>query len=58
MDYTYVSPAGPLHTFARVYLIGKTAYLISWTTAAANATSDSGVYTTMQGSVLVGQMPR
>jgi eukaryotic-like serine/threonine-protein kinase len=58
MDYTYASPAGQLHTFARVYLIKKTAYVISWTTSAATADSDSGVWLSMQGSVLFGQKPR
>jgi eukaryotic-like serine/threonine-protein kinase len=54
-DYTWVGVAGPLHTFARVYLIDKTAYLISWTTSAATVESDSGVFSLMQGSVLLGQ---
>jgi hypothetical protein len=56
-EYTWFGAAGPLHTWARVYLIGKTAYLISWTTSAATAGSDLDVYTNMQASVIIGQMP-
>ena len=47
---------GPLHTFARVYLVDKTAYLISWTTSAALADSDTAVYDNMQASIIIGQM--
>ena len=57
-EYTYISPAGPLHTFARVYLIKKKAYLISWTTSAATADSDASVYGNMQASVGIAQKPR
>jgi eukaryotic-like serine/threonine-protein kinase len=56
-DYTWLAAIGPLHTFARVYLIDKTAYLISWTTSAANADSDTSVYDNMQASIIIGQMP-
>jgi len=56
-DYTWVGATGPLHTFARVYLVDKTAYLISWTTSAAAADSDTSVYDNMQASVIIGQMP-
>jgi eukaryotic-like serine/threonine-protein kinase len=56
-EYTWVGATGPLHTFARVYLVEKTAYLISWTTSAAAADSDTSVYDNMQASVIIGQMP-
>jgi eukaryotic-like serine/threonine-protein kinase len=56
-DYTWVGATGPLHTFARVYLVHMTAYLISWTTAAAGADSDNPVYDNMQASIIIGQMP-
>ena len=56
-DYTWLGATGPLHTFARVYLIDKTAYLISWTTSAAAADSDTAVYDNMQASIIIGQMP-
>ena len=55
-EYTWVGATGPLHTFARVYLVDKTAYLISWTTSAAAAGSDTSVYANMQGSIVIGQM--
>ncbi len=55
-EYTWVGATGPLHTFARVYLIDKTAYLISWTTSAGSADSDTSVYDNMQGSIVIGQM--
>jgi eukaryotic-like serine/threonine-protein kinase len=57
IEYTWFDAAGALHTSARVYLIGKTAYLISWTTSEATAGSDANVYKNMQASVLIGQMP-
>jgi eukaryotic-like serine/threonine-protein kinase len=57
IEYTWFGAAGGLRTSARVYLIGKTAYLISWTTSEATAGSDVNVYKNMQGSVLIGQMP-
>jgi serine/threonine protein kinase len=56
-EYTWLGATGPLHTFARVYLVDKTAYLISWTTSAAAADSDTSVYANMQGSIIIGQMP-
>jgi hypothetical protein len=55
-EYTWVGATGPLHTFARIYLVDKTAYLISWTTSAAAADSDTAVYDNMQGSIVIGQM--
>ncbi len=55
-DYSWLGVTGPLHTFARVYLIDKTAYLISWTTSAALADSDTAVYDNMQASIIIGQM--
>ena len=56
-EYTWIGTTGPLHTFARVYLVDRTAYLISWTTSAAAAGPDIDVYQNMQASIVIGQRP-
>jgi serine/threonine protein kinase len=58
MDFTFLGQSGlTMRTFARVYLIGHTANLISLTTFEANPDADHQVFGLMEASVGIGQRP-